>query len=262
MVFLQVYPEYRSDERYNELKKISIYERQGAFEFFREVFGKRIENFRGYPEDTVTYLLRHTQLLPRQLFIYINAAIKAALKNGNKDITKVDASYIKEAIKNNEELCASEIVDSYSATFPEGKDIMKQIDNLPIIEKVELIKKSWSDLGAKKILSKYRDFPEVIVEADRFIRFLVEIGVIGRIAIDSLHNKNKYIYAEFEYTMPQTLNIKSTDMVAIHPLFTSMVSPERHKDLSPYVGIYPKGIEEDFVIDNDEMRRKYVRQSH
>lgn len=259
MVFLQLNPQLRSNERYLQLKSIPIYTREGAFEFFREIFGNSIVNYRGYTEDTVTYLLRHTQLLPRQLLIYINAALKKALAKNVHDLTYIDSTYIKVAIKDNEELCATEIIDSYKSIYPEGKMLVDNIDNFPIIDTVHNIKTNWASLGAKKILSKYKDYPGVSFEADRFIRFLSETGVIGRISIESLSNAHSYINAEFEYTLPHKLNIKSTDKIAVHPIFSMIVSPERHKDLSSYIGIYPKGIEEDFVVDRDGIKNRYIR---
>jgi hypothetical protein len=260
MVYLQLHPESRDEERYNQLKGIEIYGRKGAFEFFSYVFEENIKNNRGYIENTVPYLLRHTQLLPRQILLYVNEAIRLAITDNPKyDLTFLDSEYIKKAIENNEELCATEIIDSYRSVFPEGKELMGAIGDIPIICTVASLKRNWAKLGAKKILNKYSSFPEVIVESDRFIRFLIEVGIIGRAEALENPSDGAYIKAVYEYTLPQHLHVKSSEMIAIHPIFSNHTSPERYADLDPYKGVYPQGTEPDAPIDKGAIKNKYIR---
>ena len=260
MVYLQLHPENRNNEKYNNLKKVPIYSRNGAFEFFQMVFEEFVTNKRGYTEQTITYLLRHTQLLPRQVILYANKAIQTALQNDPKyDLTHLDSTLIKYAIETNEDLCAREIIDSYRPVFPEGRALMDTIDNIPLISLLGELKKSWSDLGAKKVLNKYSGFPGVTVDADRFIRFLVEVGVIGRIQPSGGVGNGEYVNAEYEYTLPQRLHVHSNDYIAIHPIFSNYASPQRYADLDPYKGVYPKGTDLDAAIDKLSIKTKYIR---
>lgn len=259
MVYLQLHPENRNEEKYKNLKKVPIYSRNGAFQFFQMVLEGFVTNKRGHAEKTITYLLRHTQLLPRQVILYANKAIQTALQNdSNYDLTNIESSLIKYSIENNEDLCAREIIDSYRPVFPEGRELMDAIDNIPLISPLGDLKQNWSDLGAKKVLNKFSGFPGVTVEAARFIRFLVEAGVIGRVQSPSGRKNGDYVNAEYEYTLPQRLHVNSNDYIAVHPIFSNHASPQRYTDLDPYKGVYPKGTDLDAVIDKLAIKNKYI----
>ncbi len=258
MVYLQLHQNNRSGTRYQKLKKIEIYTRDGAFDFFHQVFEPKIKNSRGYEEDTITYLLRHTQLLPRQIIIYLNEAIHLALsEDPGYDLTRLDSRFIRQAIHNKEGLLAIEVVDSYASVFPEGKDMMRAISMLPVLTTVGEIKNHWAEYGAKKVLSKFSSFPEVVVEADRFIRFLTEVGIIGRATLQTEPEAGSYASAAFEYTMPERLMFRDEDAVAVHPLFCSHCDQQECAELDPYKAVYPKGTEPD-DIDKRPLMRKFV----
>ncbi|MCU7919222.1 MAG: hypothetical protein KZQ95_12825 [Candidatus Thiodiazotropha sp. (ex Epidulcina cf. delphinae)] len=259
MVYLQLHPQNRNDKKYKNLKMVPIYSRNGAFEFFRMVFEEYVTNKREHTEKTITYLLRHTQLLPRQVILYTNKAIQIALQNDPMyDLTHLDSKLLRYAIETNEDLCAREIIDSYRPVFPEGRELMDTIDDIPLISLLEDLKRDWSKLGAKKVLNKYLAFPGVTVEADRFIRFLVEVGVIGRVQSSGDLKNGDYVNAEYEYTLPQRLHVHSNDYIAIHPIFSNHASPQRYSDLDPYKGVYPKGTDLDAAIDKLAIKNKYI----
>jgi hypothetical protein len=259
MVYLQLHPENRNDKKYHDLKQVPIYSRNGAFKFFQMVFEEYITNKRNHTEKTVTYLLRHTQLLPRQVILYVNKAIQMALQHSPRyDLTNLDSHFIKHAIVTNEDLCAREIIDSYRPIFPEGRELVDAIDNFPLISQLGELKQKWTDLGAKKVLSKYSGYPGVIVESDRFIRFLLEAGVIGRVQASGEPKNGDYVNAEYEYTLPQRLHVHSYDYIAVHPIFSNHASPQRYTDLDPYKGVYPKGTNLDAAIDKIAIKNKYI----
>lgn len=256
MIYLQLHPMNRNQEKYEMLKKIDIYKRNGAFEFFLNIFSSEITNKRGFSENTLTYLLRHTQLLPRQLILYVNEAIKRALDfNKNYDLTNLNSSYIKEAIHSLEDLCASEIIESYSSIFPEGKELMETLDDLPLIDTVGAIETNWAKLGAKKVLNKYSAYPTVVVESTRFKKFLIEVGIIGKVVKSS---KNGYVNAVYEYTLPSHLHANSSEKFAVHPLFANIASPNRYYELDPHKGVYPNGIEINCNTEKELIKKKYI----
>lgn len=260
MVYLQLYPNNREQSRYDYLLKIPIYTREGAFQFFKSVFESTIVNDRGLREDSVTYLLRHTQLLPRQIIVYVNEAISLALReNDQYNLTSLESRFLKQAIQSNEELCAIEIVDSYSSIFPEGNELMNSIASLPALSTIDEIKSMWSQVGAKKTLNKYAHvYPEVQAESDRFIRFLIEVGVIGRVINDTNGQADGYVNALFEYTMPQKMYLAGSDSVAMHPIFSKNCDKKNYAKLGDNKGVYPKGTEQGDV-DKAPMRLRYVR---
>lgn len=258
MVFLQLHPEFRPKKRYELLLKEEIYDRKGALNFFKQLLVGKIKNDRGYVEEPIPYLLRHTQLLPRQLLFYFNKAISKSIKQGNKDLTILDASFLFKSIQDCESICASEIIHSYSAAYPEGLEMIDALDGFPLCSSLKNIRDGWSKFGAKKVLTNYTAFPGITVEADRFIRFLTETGVIGRVETQNRKDGNPgYINAEFEYTLPEKLSLNSSDVIAVHPIFISKLGNTNFKDLDPNMGVYPKGSDIDFEYDAD-FKERYI----
>ena len=217
-----------------------------------------MENSRGYEENPIDYVIRHTQLLPRQILIYFNSAIEMALNNDvNTDLTKLSASYIREAVESHEGLLAAEIVDSYRAIYPEGRELLRRIINFPILANSKSLKGNWSKYEAKRVLSKYDIFPQVKVESDRFIDFLTETGIIG--IVQAYSDSSKYINVEFEYTLPNHIKLQPNDTVAVHPIFSSITCKSTHADLRQHIGIYPKGTGISEEQDKKSIKNKFIK---
>ncbi len=66
----------------------------------------------------------------------------------------------------------------------------------------------------------------------QFKRMLIEIGAIGRITSET----ERYIQAQFEYTVPHQLVTSTDDMLCLHPLFTEIFSAKtrENKPVYPY----------------------------
>src|SRR5688500_16792986 len=63
----------------NSLMGISLLDltsRADALKLFQAVLPERITNQKGFQEDTISYILRHTQLLPRHFLILVNSIFK------------------------------------------------------------------------------------------------------------------------------------------------------------------------------------------
>lgn len=258
MVCLQLHERNRDQRTYEKLKAIDIYTRDGAFRFFNEIFDGKVINSRGFEENPVEYLIRHTQLLPRQILIYINSAIQFALNDNREvDLSKLKASYLREAVEKHEGLLAAEIVDSYKSVFPEGRDLLKRIINFPIVSTCKDIQNNWKKYDAKKIQDSYKIFPQVSSGADRFLDFLTETGVVG--VAENYKTHDKYINVEFEYTLPSHLKLQPSDILAVHPIFSGFTSVHSHSSLDSHAGIYPKGTGINDEQDKIMIRNKYIR---
>ncbi|MFT5548116.1 MAG: hypothetical protein ACI9CO_000028 [Candidatus Azotimanducaceae bacterium] len=258
MIYLQFHPENRDEDKYQELLNMDIYRREGAQQFFNSIFESEIVNGRLNNENPVDYLLRHTQLLPRQLLVYMNAAMQTALtRNPKTKLTTLRVEDLKYAVEEFEELLATEIIDSFSDSFPEGGNIIDNIQNLPIHDVYKNYKKNWQQFGANKALREYSNFPQVTVDSDRLMKFFTEVGILGR-ALNTA-NEEGYLNVEFEYTLPRRLHANPSDLMAIHPIFSSYTDPQSHSQLDPSKGVYPKGSSLDDLQDKSKIQRKYVR---
>ena len=98
---------------------------------------------------------------------------------------------------------------------------------------------------AKKILNKFSHFPEITVDSDRFLRFLLETGIMGKVESSDerqLYNSfGNQINTEFEYTLSRKLDFNSVDKLAVHPIFIAKLGCGNIQDIGKYMGVYPKG---------------------
>ena len=244
IAFLTVYPEYRNDNDYNKLLKIPIYTREGAKEFWKKIFPDKIKNGRGKSERALVYLLRHTQLLPRQLLDYLNKTINLAMEGGQTDFTKIDVLYLKRAIEDAEYETSAEVIDAYSYSYPEANEIFGTVlQKLPILTTAKDIKDiHYKGTDAKGILHKNSGHPQVSTTSQRFLRLLIETGVYGKVLHEPKENSIGYLEAEFEYTINGVLKIDDDDELAMHPLYSGGISPQLYSMIEKNtLGVYPVG---------------------
>jgi hypothetical protein len=257
MVYLQLHPERRDEDKYRELLSIEIYTRDGALRFFEQLFEGVISNGRSHTEQPTQYMLRHTQLLPRQLIVYLNETMRRTLsENPKAKLTTLSAENLKRAIEAKEQLLAEEVIDSYRDRFPEAKAVISSLQNFPIFASHEAYKKSWKKFGAAAALKEYGHFPQVDVSGKRMMRLLFEVGVLGK-ALNT-PRKNGYVNAEYEYTLPLELHVNPKEKLAVHPLFSRYSLPDTHAELDPAKGVYPRGCDVEEVLDREAIAGKYI----
>jgi hypothetical protein len=246
MIFLSTHEEYRDEDSFEKMLAMKIYNREGALAFWRFVLVGSVENDRGRTEEPLTYLVRHTQLLPRQLIDYLNAMISMAIDDGRSNLTHLDAQYVKKAVGNREWENAAEIVSSYTYCYPEAKEMFGRVlPKLPLVVSAKDIKdKYYLSAGVKGLLHEFSSFPQVSVTKDRFLRFLIEVGCYGRIKSQSEPSPGNegYIVAEYEYTIPGSLGVSDDDMLAMHPIFSGKISGSLLTMVDSHIkGVYPLG---------------------
>lgn len=264
LLFLDVWKdEVDLDEgKYEDLLSIDIYTRDGALHFFRMILPETIDNDRGLKEDSVAYILRHFQLLPRQIIDIFNKIILASL-NGDRKVIEISQGNVKYAVNSQEEFIASEIIKAYENKFPEADEMWgKLLPNMPVIisyrSLMELYDSKELNNNGKAVLSKYRK-NGVEVSPDRFYRCLVETGMVGRVVKGPGHHVG-YVNAEFEYTLPGTLNYSEDALFAIHPVFSGQhLMQAKHKLSKNVLGVYPSGADpvKDFYEDREKIARRY-----
>lgn len=244
LTFLTVYNQFRDDNAYEELKALPIYTREGAFKFWSKVFNLEIENSRRLKEKPMVYLLRHSQLLPRQILDYLNKIIDLAIEDKLEDFSSIDPKYMKRAIEETEYETSSEVIDAYSYSYPEANEIYDSVlPKLPVLTTAKEIKdKLYKTSDAKAVLQTYSGHPQVTVGKERFLRLLIETGVYGKVVHEPSAHSSGYVEAEFEYTISGALKINNEDGLAMHPLFSGRLSSRHHEILGEDVlGVYPVG---------------------
>ncbi len=92
-------------------------------------FGEFITNHRGVREHTFPYVLRHTQMRPRQLIVLCNSIAAHGRNAGRFPVfSEID---IREGIRMAEGTLATEIINSYNAIYPEVGHIVDALTRIP-----------------------------------------------------------------------------------------------------------------------------------
>lgn len=249
LTLLTVHKELRSESNYKTLLKHKIYTRDGSKNFWIDIFEGKIVNGRTTNETPVVYLLRHSQLLPRQFLDFLNKVITISLGSGNRDLCFIESMHLKEAVEAVEYEISFEVIDAYSYSYPEANDMFDQVlPKLPILTTAKQLKDTiYKGSGAKGVQQQHQAHPQVTLGAERFLRMLIETGVYGKVCHEPKENSRGYIEAEFEYTINGVLKVDTDDQLAMHPLFSGHLSPHLYSMLdNKTLGVYPVGT--DFIL--------------
>lgn len=218
---------------YGPVRSLDLSDKADLSQFIDRFFPRTITNGLGVDEATLRYILRHTQLLPRQFISYLNQIANYAFQRKPGEFYFDEASIVS-AISEAEHLTCSGVFNGYKMIFPNAEAVCEAM--LP-------------ELG---LFFEYGDFERVFRQAQRALpyfetpneclKLLTEIGAIGVIEGED----GQYYRAEFSYNLPQDLATKHSDTLCVHPAFSG-----RYRcriDGQAYHPIFPKGSEaEDFV---------------
>lgn len=171
-------------------------------------FGEKITNLRGKEEESFPYILRHTQMRPRQLVILCNDIARETLRAGK--FPRFNSIPIHQVIAQGEYDLADEVLNSYDLIYPRVSDIVMALTNAPMI-----FKGSFLDQVAKKTSDVWAEGYSL----SSFRRLVAELGIVGKVRNKS--DRVGVVEADFEYAMPDRLVITNDDECAIHPMFYS-----------------------------------------
>ncbi|MCC6456032.1 MAG: hypothetical protein IT328_13850 [Caldilineaceae bacterium] len=195
-------------------------------------FGHTLINGMAKEEKTFPYILRHTQMRPRQLVVLCNQIARYALKNDAfPDFWKIP---IIQIVRETEINLANEVLNSYALIYPRLSDIVDALQALPMMfEGKEL------DKVAKRSTAAW---PPGEYSPDSFRKLVAELGIVGRVR--SLDSTAKIVAADFEYALTDRLPLHSNDMCVIHPMFYTRL----HINVDQQLVVYPFPDHPDFDL--------------
>jgi hypothetical protein len=198
--------------------------RDEALALFRKVLPEKITNRAGYQENTISYIMRHTQLLPRHFIMLLNSIFRGI---NTSDPFPVNEDNIIQGIRQVEEPIVREIFGAFKMIYPTAEETCTRC--LP-------------ELGHEfSIGDLHRVFTQhgkAVFGSDNlfdFERMLLEIGAMGRVDRDK--STGVYIQGNFEYNIAHKLSISNDDRLCIHPLFSGIFRGSGNKDRP----VYPYG---------------------
>jgi KaiC/GvpD/RAD55 family RecA-like ATPase len=193
------------------------------------IFPGQITNGVGTREPAATYVMRHTQLLPRNILQILTEILKMNRDMGMQRYEVSERALI-EGLRRAEVRLSQETFVGYKHIYPSLAEVCeKTINRLPVKFKYGELQRAFNESG--KAASGYEEFTE-------FRRMLLETGIVGKI----IDRTEKYIVALFEYTLPNRLNVTDRDELCVHPIFSGIFRAQRPEGTLP---IYPYGSDPD-----------------
>lgn len=207
--------------------------RPGTLEFWNHFFPEHVPNSHpGILEETIPYLLRHTQLLPRQMILLLNRCLKSHFDQGKSVYDQILPETIQNSVRETEGLIFQQIVKAHEFIWPNSSEqiiaVLKNVGNVTV---------SYGDLHRAFNRAGVRGFGN-IYGFDDFLKMLSEMGAIGRF----IRRTELFDVGQFEYSEPFRLVFNDTDKLCIHPCFTRVarVIAEGHTPRD-YLPVYPLG---------------------
>jgi len=221
------------------MSPLDLTKRTDALMLFGRVLPEKIANQSGFQEETMSYILRHTQLLPRHFLMLLNSIFRGLEPAPGSNPFPISEERIINGIRKVEEFIISEIFVAFKLIHPTAELTCKRC--LP-------------ELGHKFSVGELHQIftrhgkavfgGEGMLE---FQRMMIEIGALGRVIGGK--EKDIYIKGNFEYTVSHELTISHDDELCIHPLFSGIFSNGGRKDRP----VYPYGT----VLEDEDYRDKF-----
>lgn len=210
-------------------------DRNEVFSTLRSIFIGKVVNENGAEEDPLTFILRHTQLIPRQLIDLLHSIFKENIVRGTGEMNVCSPEVVREAVRGQRSNLADGIYNAYRYQYPQVERIIKEtLRRLPRKEKYTL--SEFESLFAKYI--KGRKFLEgADLEEGDYTRMLAEVGCLGSV----IDETDYYINVLFEFNSRSEVEFDFDSEICVHPVFRSAWL-EGSVD-SPLRAVMPRGID-------------------
>jgi hypothetical protein len=174
--------------------------------FWKPFFGATLVNRYGQTEATFAYVLRHTQLRPRQVILLCNKMAEAC--NGETTCT-MSADVMLSTVRAQAVQLASEVVNAYSSNYSNLGRIAEALVGAPVRFKGKQL-----DKLAPRTASLW---PNQDYSPLKFRTMVAELGIVGRVR--KVDDRTKLVEADFEYAVNQPLSLQVDDDCVVHPMF-------------------------------------------
>lgn len=232
---LKLYLELYYPEFLSRLLPLDVSKRSDARRLFDAVLPPRITNAAGFQEDTISYILRHTQLLPRHFLMLLNSIFR---NSGGAEGAHFPISErrIVSGVRRVEEQIVKEIFGAFRLVHPTAEETCRRC--LPALGHK-------FDLG--ELQRVYHRHGKAVFGGESIHdlrRMLQEIGAVGR--VDPTKSADVYIQGDFEYNVEHEVAIAPQDEMCLHPLFSGIYRGNQKER-----PVYPSGCSPDDELLED-----------
>ena len=222
---LKLYLELYYPEYWKRLLPLDTTVRTDALKLFQAVLPKTITNQSGFQEETISYILRHTQLLPRHFLMLLNSMFKSTGGTQSLNPFPISEARIISGVRQVEERIVNEVFVAFKSIHPTAGAVCKR--SLPELSH----KFSVGDLH--RVFTRHGKAVFGGENLFEFQRMLLEIGAMGKVKPGKA--TDVYIQGSFEYTINHEIAISHDDELCLHPLFSGIFGEvNKERPVYPY----------------------------
>jgi hypothetical protein len=210
-VFLRLF----DPQMYQKVSSLDLSSRHGISQFWNHFFTERILNSYGQVENTMTYILRHTFLLPRQVFAIIHSVIVGSqAKTGGYRILLSEC--VANSVVNLSPIIAEEILQGFKHVYPWASELCRAVfGGFPSTFSYDDLENQWRRVGRRMMASRNAYF-----ELVHFCEMALRIGIMGAIEQET----ERYLGTTFAHDMLMPFAVGGKNRLAMHPAFARYFS--------------------------------------
>ena len=189
--------------------------REHIQQFFARVMPAEITNAQGTSENSLAYIIRHTQLLPRHILDIFNRTLSYHFRK-QECFTDISAEAVREGVKESQRIIAAQILHPYEQLYPKLLAACRTI--LPDLDPIcshSVLRKTQG-----RFARKIEDDIGSIWDA------LFKMGVLGRSTTQSgthshhVEMNDRYCYGQFHFNIDGAFGLATDGEYCFHPVFS------------------------------------------
>ncbi|MGZ5440830.1 MAG: GTPase domain-containing protein [Thermoanaerobaculia bacterium] len=205
-LFLELYAPDVADD----VVDLDLNRRADLRTFWGRFLPSALVNRYGSEEDSLTYVFRHTQLLPRQCLMILQRAIVTnyASTGGYRSLS---SAAIVEAVEFTESFIASEILHAFGHVYPTAEALCRPVfANFPTVFSYDELEDKWRKRG-RPVAARWA----LGFDTADFGEMLLRMGIVGL----SSNETERYHEGKFAYDAMRPVNIGEGHALCLHPIF-------------------------------------------
>jgi hypothetical protein len=172
-----------------------------------DLFPRTVLNRSGREEESLAYVLRHTEMTPRHVLSILNEACSFEASR-TQEMFPISEKRIRHAVLSSTGLFADSAASEYKDRFPRFAEYLSRVlPNLPIVFSQSDLHRAFNRYG--RALDREFDFHS-------FVGMLSEVGVLGRL----LEEGRRYHKADFSFLSRRRFALSANDVYCVHPIYS------------------------------------------
>ncbi len=190
-------------------------------------FGPNLNSRCGNEERTLAYVLRHTQLRPRQLIVLANEIAREQRVLTRDARPTFESEAVRRGVSVAETELAVEVLNAYTKVYGDSvvSIVREGLQSTPLVHIGAELHRAAHRSASRWPKDSYSG--ESTYSREQFVEIVKQLGIVGIVRADeskaSDHESRKYYLVDFQYFVPHELFFSEHDRLAIHPMFCELL---------------------------------------